>query len=128
MVRRPERELIAIAKIDRDDILTQPPHRLARVIPTDPRVAFRSSLGTIAETMLELCSDPATPWPLLVTTADHALLDPATVDEFSIAAGTADLAVGVVERGTLMGRFPSAERTWLRFRGGAYTGANLFVL
>ena len=78
--------------------------------------------------MLEICSDPATPWPLLVTTADHALLDPATVDEFTTAAGSAELAVGVVERGTLMRRFPNAERTWLKFRGGAYTGANLFVL
>jgi hypothetical protein len=56
------------------------------------------------------------------------VLDPATVDEFCRAAGNADLAVGVVERGTLMRRFPNAERTWLRFRGGAYTGANLFVL
>jgi hypothetical protein len=27
-----------------------------------------------------------------------------------------------------MKRFPNAERTWLKFRGGAYTGANLFAL
>jgi GTP:adenosylcobinamide-phosphate guanylyltransferase len=128
MVRRPVRALLASAKIVRVVVLSQAPERIAAVIPSDPRVAFRPSLGTIAETMLELCSDAATPWPLLVTTADHALLEPATVDEFCRAAGNADLAVGVVERGTLMRRFPNAERTWLRFRGGAYTGANLFVL
>ena len=128
MVRRPVRALLASATIAKVVILSQAPDRIASVIPTDPRVAFRRSLGTIAETMLELCSDPATSWPLLVTTADHALLDPATVDEFCRAAGNADLAVGVVERGTLMRRFPNAERTWLRFRGGAYTGANLFAL
>lgn len=128
MVRRPVRALLASAKIARVVILSQAPDRVAAVIPTDPRVSFRPSLGTIAETVLEICSDPATPWPLLVTTADHALLDPATVDEFLSAGGTADLAVGVVERGTLMRRFPNAERTWLRFRGGAYTGANLFIL
>ena len=128
MVRRPVRALLASAKIARVVVLSQAPERIAAVIPSDPRVAFRPSLGTIAETMLEICSDAATPWPLLVTTADHALLEPATVDEFCRAAGNADLAVGVVERGTLMRRFPNAERTWLRFRGGAYTGANLFVL
>jgi hypothetical protein len=27
-----------------------------------------------------------------------------------------------------MERFPDAERTWLKFRGGAFTGANLFAL
>jgi hypothetical protein len=27
-----------------------------------------------------------------------------------------------------MHRFPGAERTWVGFRGGAYTGANLFIL
>ena len=128
MVRRPVRALLASAMIARVVILSQAPDRIAAVIPTDPRVAFRPSLGTIAETMLELCSDPATPWPMLVTTADHALLDPATVDEFCVGASTADLALGVVERDTLIRRFPNAERTWLRFRGRAYTGANLFVL
>ena len=84
--------------------------------------------STIAATLEAILGDPATTFPLLVTTADHALLEPATVDEFCRAAGNADLAVGVVERGTLMRRFPNAERTWLRFRGGAYTGANLFSL
>ena len=27
----------------------------------------------------------------------------------------------------LMARLPTTERTWLRFRGGAYSGANLFA-
>jgi hypothetical protein len=65
---------------------------------------------------------------LLVTTGDHALLDAAMVDEFTTAAGDADVAVGIVERAVLMRRFPDAQRTWLKFRSGAYTGANLFVL
>jgi hypothetical protein len=36
--------------------------------------------------------------------------------------------VGVVERDPLMRRLPATRRTWLKFRGGAYTGANLFAL
>jgi hypothetical protein len=64
---------------------------------------------------------------LLVTTADHALLDVDTIDEFC-AYAEGDLSVGVVERETLLKRFPGANRTWLKFRGGAYTGANLFAL
>jgi hypothetical protein len=65
---------------------------------------------------------------LLVTTADHALLDAAMVDGFCAAAGTSDIAIGVVERRNLLRRLPRTKRTWLKFRGGAYTGANLFTL
>jgi hypothetical protein len=50
------------------------------------------------------------------------------VTEFGAAAGRADVAVGVVERAALHGRSPQAKRTWLKFRSGGYTGANLFVL
>jgi hypothetical protein len=88
---------------------------------------LRKSEETIASTMLDLCFDKHTQWPLLVTTADHALLDVETVDEFC-AYAEGDIAIGVVERATLMKRFPFATRTWVSFRGGAYTGANLFAL
>lgn len=128
MVRRPVRALLAGKRIGQVKILSQSPDRLAAVIPNDPRISFHESRGTIAETMLELCDNPDTQWPLLVTTADHALLDAAMVDEFARDANGADVALGIVEREVLMRRFPNAQRTWLKFRGGAYTGANLFAL
>jgi hypothetical protein len=39
-----------------------------------------------------------------------------------------DVAIGCVERRSLLARFPLSRRTWLKFRGGAYSGANLFAL
>ena len=128
MVRRPVRALLANSNVARVVVLSQAPERIAAVIPKDPRLEFRQSTTTIAQTMLAICRDQNTRWPLLVTTADHALLDTAIIDEFCAAARGADLAVGVVDRRVLTRRFPQAERTWLKFRGGAYTGANLFVL
>jgi GTP:adenosylcobinamide-phosphate guanylyltransferase len=128
MVRRPIRALLSSSNIDRVIVLSQAPGRIAAVIPEDPRVEFRQSTATIAQTLLAICDDPTTHWPLLVTTADHALLDTAIVDEFCAGAKEADLAVGVVDRHVLKRRFPNAARTWLTFRGGAYTGANLFAL
>jgi GTP:adenosylcobinamide-phosphate guanylyltransferase len=128
MVRRPVRALLNSRHVAAVRILSQSPDRLASVVPGDPRVTFAESAGTIAETMLALCDDPTTSWPLLVTTADHALLSPAMVDEFCEHAANSGIAIGVVERDTLLARFPSAERTWIKFRGGAYTGANLFHL
>jgi GTP:adenosylcobinamide-phosphate guanylyltransferase len=127
MVRRPVRGLLESASIGDVIVLSQETQRITAALPDDPRVTVRESQGTIATTMLGLCFDRETRWPLLVTTADHALLDAAMVDEFCEAAD-GDIAVGVVERGTLLKRFPDAKRTWLTFRGGAYTGANLFAL
>ena len=128
MVRRPVRALLASESIGRVLVLSQEPDRLAAVIPGNGRVSFRQSAGTIAETMLEICDDPAIRWPVLVTTADHALLDSATVNQFTKEGGTADVAIGVVRSRNLLSRLPETERTWLKFRGGAYTGANLFLL
>jgi GTP:adenosylcobinamide-phosphate guanylyltransferase len=127
MVRRPVRALLAAEDIGEVIVLSQAPERIAQALPTDRRITTRKSEGTIASTMLELCLDKRTSWPLLVTTADHALLDTEMVDEFC-AYAEGDIAIGVVERSNLLKRFPDAKRTWLRFRDGAFTGANLFAL
>jgi GTP:adenosylcobinamide-phosphate guanylyltransferase len=126
MVRRPVQALLASESVGKVIVLSQAPERLGEVLPASVEVA--QSQGTIAATILALCEDPNTQWPLLVTTADHALLDAATVDEFCRAAAGADIAIGVVERDALMRRLPGTRRTWVKFRGGAYTGANLFAL
>jgi GTP:adenosylcobinamide-phosphate guanylyltransferase len=127
MVRRPVEALLQSDVIRSVHVLAQSPERIAAALPADPRLTVGPSKGTISETLLALCEDPATEWPLLVTTADHALLDPAMVTDFcSRAAG--DITIGVVERSALTERFPGTQRTWARFRGGAYSGANLFTL
>ena len=65
--------------------------------------------------------------PLLVTTADHVLLSHDMIDAM-LASGAADIAVGMVERRTLLARYPQSKRTWLKFREGWWSGANLFWL
>ena len=128
MVARPVRALLASGSVGKILVLSQAPQRIAAVLPDDPRIECHQSSGTIAETMLGLLGDLGTSWPLLVTTADHALLDSTMIDEFCGAAGRTDIAIGVVERANLLRRLPNTQRTWLKFRGGAYTGANLFAL
>lgn len=66
--------------------------------------------------------------PVLVTTADHALLSREILDDFlgGARASGADLAVGLVGADTIRAAYPESQRTYLRFRGGAYSGANLF--
>lgn len=65
-------------------------------------------------------------YPLLLTTADHVLLDLAMLDQFVAQAAGADVAVALVERRTLLARYPQSRRTWLKFRDGWWSGANLF--
>lgn len=128
MVARPVRALLESESIGQVIVLSQALERISAALPDSPRIMVRESRATIAATMLALCKDPSVEWPLLVTTADHALLDAATIDEFCREASAADLAIGVVERASLNRRLPKTRRTWLSFRGGAYTGANLFAL
>jgi hypothetical protein len=56
------------------------------------------------------------------------LLDAAMIDEFCNRSAGSDIAIAVVERRALLERLPATRRTWIRFRGGAYSGANLFLL
>lgn len=94
----------------------------------DARVAPLVSQVGISQSLLTRIDDPATPPPLLVTTADNVLLSATMIDAFIAGVGEADVAVAMVERGTLLARYPESRRTWLKFRGGSWSGANLFWL
>jgi GTP:adenosylcobinamide-phosphate guanylyltransferase len=127
MVARPVGALLEAPQIDGVRVLAQQPDRIADVLPSDPRLSVEPSGKTIAATLDAILADPRTSYPLLITTADHALLDPAMIADFCAKADGADIAIGMVERRSLLARLPQTQRTWLRFRGGAYSGANLFA-
>jgi GTP:adenosylcobinamide-phosphate guanylyltransferase len=126
MVLRPLRALLASPEVANVIVLTQNPADLRPVLPDDERVTIRASSGTIAKTIAEQLADHAAEFPILVATADHALLDPDMIAEFTRRASGADLAIAVVESRPLLARFPQSKRTWLGFKGGRYSGANLF--
>lgn len=67
--------------------------------------------------------------PLLVTTADHALLEPDWVREFvSDTPDTADLSVLLARRERIEAALPGTRRTYLCFADGHWSGCNLFLL
>ena len=127
MVLRPLRALLASKPVEAVRILTQEPDLLAPVLPDAPGWSLEPSGGTIAETLERLCNADGARWPMLVTTADHALLDPGMIDQFCRQAEGVDLAIGVVTRSALEKRLPQSRRTWIGLRRGQYTGANLFA-
>ena len=133
MLARVARTLLDSPGIARILVLAQDVERLrshpaTRWLIDEPRIAFGVSTAGIAASVRAVAGGDAAPWPVLVTTADHALLTPAMTGAFMTSAETADVAFGVVERRVLLGAYPGNVRTWLRFRGGAWSGANLFAL
>ncbi len=128
MVLRPVEALLASANVSRIRVLAQQPERIREALPDDPRVSVEQSGETIAATLEAFCFDPSVEWPIFVTTADHALLTPEMISDFLGKADGAEVAIGVVTREALLERLPQTQRTWLKFRGGAYSGANLFLL
>jgi GTP:adenosylcobinamide-phosphate guanylyltransferase len=125
MVRRVAETLLA-SPVDAIRVMTQDIDPIAAVLPASPRIAFLRSGDGIARSIAGVAGGADAPFPLFVTTADHALLTPETVAAFLHGAQGADVAVGMVEQGVVHRRFPGNQRTWLRFAKGAWTGANLF--
>lgn len=67
--------------------------------------------------------------PLLVTTADHGLLDPAWVRQLVDQTPTdSDLSVMLAERARIELAMPGSKRTYLKFADGQWSGCNLFYL
>lgn len=98
-------------RIDRGDL---------QVLPSadSPSLSVLEALDAIPSTL-----------PLLVTTADHALLDPPMVEYFLEAAEreAADISLALVPEGVIQRRFPDTKRTFIPLRGSRFSGANLFV-
>jgi GTP:adenosylcobinamide-phosphate guanylyltransferase len=70
------------------------------------------------------------PYPLLITTSDHALLREEMVDHFCSEAmqSGADVCAGLTSSEIILASYPGSVRTYLKFRDGMYSGSNLFSL
>lgn len=67
--------------------------------------------------------------PLLVTTADHVLLQPEWVTRFlADIPPDADIAALVAAESVVREAAPETQRSYLSFRDGRYSGCNLFYL
>lgn len=132
MIGRVARALLAAPSVARVLILAQDTQPLAAGaqawLAADPRVAFHESRASLADSIEAVAGGPLAPFPILVTTADHPLLTVATIERFLSGVAGADVAFGAVERRVMRAAYPANRRTWQEFRGGAYTGANLFAL
>ncbi|TPW29936.1 nucleotidyltransferase family protein [Pararhizobium mangrovi] len=66
--------------------------------------------------------------PLLVTTADHALLKREWVDHFLANLPNAGVVAALARAETIERAVPETQRTYLKFADGRFSGCNLFYL
>lgn len=67
--------------------------------------------------------------PMLITTADHALLEPNWVRQLiEETPADSDISLMLARRDRVEAAAPGSKRTWLRFADGDWSGCNLFLL
>lgn len=127
MLERVVASLAAVPRVARILVAIEQPEILATLPQLRvPVTAVRAAEGPSASVAAVLATEGT---PLLVTTADHALLRPEWVEEFLAAdpAG-ADALMALARRESVLAAAPGTLRTWLRFSDDAYSGCNLFLL
>ena len=92
------------------------------------RVTFIASQSSAARSAAAALQAAGERYPVLLTTADHALLDRKMLDHFFTAstAGKADITVGLARAETILAAHPDARRTFLKFGPDQVSGCNLY--
>jgi GTP:adenosylcobinamide-phosphate guanylyltransferase len=132
MIERVVAALAAAPEVGRIVIAIDRPERLAGLAGLQPGVCAKplstmpTADGPSATVAAALARETT---PLLVTTADHALLQTQWVREFLAACPpAADVVAALAIRAVVEAAAPGTRRTWLRFADGDYSGCNLFLL
>jgi GTP:adenosylcobinamide-phosphate guanylyltransferase len=96
----------------------------------DGRLWALAAAGSPSRSVLRAAEELDDPFPLLVTTADHALLTPAMVEHLcrEIRAAGVEVTAGLTASAVQLARNPQSKRTYLKFREERYSGSNLFAL
>ncbi len=128
MLRRVVDTLLSAPEIGAIVVLGQEPDALKPVLPEHEAIAVSRSTAGISTSIASVAGSDVAPWPVIVTSADHPLLTTAMISDFVTGAAGSDVAVAMVERASMDAAYPGNRRTWRHFRGGAYSGANLFAL
>ncbi len=109
----------------------------------DPHCAFRLVTACCGSGLVQWMAPQATPStsafealqslpvdvPVLLTTADHALLTPEMIDHFCSEARKSgcDVVAGVARHELIAQAFPESKRTVTKLNDGGYCGCNLFA-
>ena len=132
MIERVVTALAAVPEVARIVVAIERPELLRDLPGLQPAVLGKplSTMGTAdgpSATVAAALSSLGV--PLLVTTADHALLQAAWLTEFLAACpADVDVTAALAGRVAVESAAPHTRRTWLRFADGDHSGCNLFLM
>ena len=124
MVVRVVNALLAVPAITQIIVCLEDPSILTGLLPAQVQVVPSCPEGPSASVLDSLARQGT---PLLVTTADNALLQPEWVEELlSKTALQTDIAVGVATQAAIQRSVPQTKRTYIRLTDMVFSGCNLF--
>ncbi len=111
-----------IVSIENETLLPRSLGKLAK------RVTFAASQSSAARSAAAAVERSTEQFPILLTTADHALLDQDMLSHFldSSMSQECDLTVGLARAETILATYPNAKRTYLTFGRDRVSGCNLY--
>jgi GTP:adenosylcobinamide-phosphate guanylyltransferase len=128
MLKRVVMALHAAKSIRGISISIEAPEVVAAVLGKEAKnIAIVSSKNSAPLSAIHAIEENPT-YPILLTTADHALLTPEMVDYFCNQAelGNADFSAGLARAEVILGAYPQSIRTFFKFKQDRVSGCNLF--
>ncbi len=125
MISRVVKALQAVETVGQIAICIEKPEVLAGLVPDT--VTFIPPAAGPSASVLKALDTLGT--PLLVTTADHALLEPEWIRTFVQAARDSgcDVAAGIAMEPDIQRDVPGTRRTMIRLADGSFSGCNMFL-
>lgn len=88
------------------------------------KVSLVSASNNLADSVFTAAEGMA--GPVIITTADNALLKPASIDAMHDALKTHDAAIGLARKGSVLAVHPDAQRRFYELRDDGYSNCNLY--
>nr|WP_298798756.1 nucleotidyltransferase family protein [uncultured Acetobacter sp.] len=125
MVLRVIHALQATPEVGRIAVCIDTPSVLAGLLPPEIEIILSSPNGPSASVLAGLTQMGT---PLLVTTADNALLRPKWISEFlTKCSPDTDVAAAVAPEAVVLRDVPGTRRTFIRLADMAFSGCNMFL-
>ncbi|MXP41649.1 NTP transferase domain-containing protein [Altererythrobacter soli] len=99
---------------------------VVRLLPPGLPIECVPAADNLADSVIAAAGDHG--GPLVITTADHALLDGRSLDALAVALQSHAAAIAMCPREAVLAAHPQGQRRFYEFRDGGYSNCNLYGL
>lgn len=114
----------SVAVVVEADAFAQIDRALTAIVPGRAKIRYVAAADNLADSVVAAAAGQD--GPLVITTADNALLTFASIDAMLHAVGQFDVAIAMAPREAVLAAHPDGQRRFYRFRDGEYSNCNLY--